>query len=126
DKKVSSLIITNGSKNISTYSDGRFFTSSGLQEMPVSQKVISELKNFKGGDTTGCGDNFVGGVIASVVTQLKNGARHPDLVEASCRGIVSGGFTCFYMGGTYFEEKSGEKLERIKPYYESYKKQISD
>jgi len=125
DNKVSSLIITNGSKNISTYSDGRFFSTSGLKEMPVSRKVIDELK-YAQGDTTGCGDNFVGGVIASVVTQLQNGAKHPDLQEACCWGVISGGFACFYMGGTYFEENSGEKLARIKPYYESYKKQISD
>jgi len=125
DKKVSSLIITNGSKNISTYSDGRFFNTSGLKEMPVSRKVIDELKNVEGGDTTGCGDNFVGGVIASVVTQLQNGAKHPDLDETCCWGVVSGGFACFYMGGTYFEENIGEKRARIKPYYESYKKQIS-
>lgn len=125
DKKVSSLIITNGSKNISTYSDGRFFNTSGLKEMPVSRKVIDELKNAQGGDTTGCGDNFGGGIIASVVTQLQNGAKHPDLREACCWGVVSGGFACFYMGGTYFEENIGEKRARIKPYYESYKKQIS-
>ena len=125
DKKVSSLIITNGSKNISTYSDGRFFNRSGLKEMPVSRKVLDELMKVQGGDTTGCGDNFVGGVIASVVTQLQNGSRHPDLQEACCWGIVSGGFTCFYMGGTYFEENIGEKRARIEPYYESYKKQIS-
>lgn len=125
DKKVSSLIITNGSKNISTYSDGLFFSTSGLTEMPVSGKVIDELKNSHGGDTTGCGDNFVGGVIASVVDQLQNGVNHPDLQEACCWGIVSGGFACFYMGGTYFEENIGEKRARIKPYYESYKKQIS-
>jgi sugar/nucleoside kinase (ribokinase family) len=125
ENMVSSLIITNGSKNISTYSDGRFFNTSGLREMPVSGKVIDELKSAQGGDTTGCGDNFVGGVIASVVTQLQNGAKHPDLREACCWGVVSGGFTCFYMGGTYFEKNSGEKLAKIKPYYESYLKQIS-
>jgi len=125
DKKVSTLIITNGSKNISIYSDGRFFSTSGLKEMPVSRKVIDELKNAQGGDTTGCGDNLVGGVIASVVTQLQNGANHPDLMEACCWGVVSGGFTCFYMGGTYFEEKTDEKRAKMEPYYEAYAKQIS-
>lgn len=125
DKKVSSMIITNGSKNISTYSDGRFFNACGLKEMPVSRKVIDELKNSQSGDTTGCGDNFVGGVISSVVNQIHNGTAHPDLNEACSWGIVSGGFACFYMGGTYFEEKTGEKLARIKPYYDSYIKQIS-
>ena len=126
DKKVSSLIITNGSKNISTYSDGRFFNTSELKEMPVSRKVLDDQKNIQHGDTTGCGDNFVGGVIASVVTQLQNGARQLDLIEACCRGVVSGGFTCFYLGGTYFENKTGEKRAKMEPYYDAYRKQISD
>jgi sugar/nucleoside kinase (ribokinase family) len=125
NRKVSSLIITNGTNNILTYSDGRFFNISRLIEMPVSQKISDQLKNAQAGDTTGCGDNFVGGVMASIVTQLSQGVNHPDLEEACSWGIVSGGFACFYMGGTYFEENPGEKLERIKPYYESYKKQIS-
>ncbi len=125
ENKVSSLIITNGSKNISTYSDGLFFKTSELKEMPVSRKVIDELKNAHGGDTTGCGDNFVGGVIASIVTQLQNGTKHPDIREASCWGVVSGGFACFYMGGTYFEEKTGEKRAKMEPYYEAYTRQIA-
>jgi len=84
------------------------------------------LKSYRGGDTTGCGDNFAGGVIASVVHQLIGGSEHPDLREACSWGIVSGGFTCFYMGGTYFEEKPGEKMARIRPYYDTYLKQLSD
>lgn len=126
EKKVSSLIITNGSKDISFYSDGRFFSKSLLTRMPVSQKIVDELKNSKCGDTTGCGDNFVGGIIASIAAQLHKGIEKLDLEEACCWGIVSGGFTCFYMGGTYFEENIGEKRTRINPYYESYKKQIAD
>lgn len=125
DRKVSSLIITNGSKNITVYSDGRLFGSEELTEMPVSERVIREIKEFQGGDTTGCGDNFAGGVTASVVEQLQKGLINPDLKEACCWGIASGGFTCFYMGGTWFEEKPGEKLARIKPYYESYREQIA-
>lgn len=124
NKQVSSLIITNGSNNISVYSNGQFFESLALTELPVSHKVIEELKFNKGGDTTGCGDNFVGGVIASIVNQLQSGAQHPDIREACCWGIVSGGYACFYMGGTYFEQKAGEKLTKIKPYYEAYDRQI--
>lgn len=63
-------MITNGSKNIITGSDGKFFNLSGIREMPVSEKVIDERKRSQMGDTTGCGDNFVGGVIASIVNQL--------------------------------------------------------
>ncbi len=123
ENRVSSFIITNGSKDITLYSDGRFFKSSGITKMPVSEKVIKERKNT-GGDTTGCGDNFAGGVIASIVTQMKNGAFHPDITEACCRGIVSGGFACFYLGGTYFEDNSGEKRSKMEPYYDAYRRQI--
>ncbi len=124
DKKLSSLIITNGSKNIIAYSDGKFFQAADVMEMPVSQRVSEELKISKGGDTTGCGDNFAGGVIASIINQLHKGIKNPDLREACCWGVVSGGFTCFYMGGTYFEEQPGEKKTKIKSYYEDYRKQI--
>jgi sugar/nucleoside kinase (ribokinase family) len=126
ERNVSSLIITNGSNNISTYSDGRFFNPSPLSEMPVSQRVIDEKKNFHEGDTTGCGDNFVGGVIASIVTQLHNEPKQPDLKEACCWGVVSGGFTCFYLGGTFFEENAGEKRSKMIQYYDAYKKQIEN
>lgn len=123
DRKVSSLMITNGARNIVTWSDGRFFNSSGIKEMPVSEKVVSERKNSQGGDTTGCGDNFVGGVIASLVNQLQTGSGNPDIVEACSRGVVSGGFACFYLGGTYFESEAGEKKAKIEPYYDAYRKQ---
>jgi sugar/nucleoside kinase (ribokinase family) len=124
-KEVPSFIITNGSSDIITYSNGSFFTASQVNSMPVSHSVRNELKSFSGGDTTGCGDNFVGGVITSVVNQLLAGTRNPDLNEACSWGIVSGGFACFYMGGTYFEKKPGEKIARIKPYYDCYREQIS-
>jgi sugar/nucleoside kinase (ribokinase family) len=125
DKQVPALIITNGSNPVSVYSSGQLFEKLVLTQMPVSKKVVDELKADKEGDTTGAGDNFVGGVLASIVNQLLGGVQHPSLKEASMWGIVSGGFACFYMGGTWFEQKSGEKLGKIKPYYESYKQQIN-
>ncbi|MCL4483000.1 MAG: carbohydrate kinase family protein [Bacteroidetes bacterium] len=125
DRKVSALIITNGSNPVSIFSDGRLFEPLALTQLPVSKKVVDELRYNKDGDTTGCGDNFVGGVIASIVNQLQGGIQHPDLQEACGWGIVSGGFACFYMGGTYFEQKPGEKLAKIEPYYESYQQQLN-
>jgi sugar/nucleoside kinase (ribokinase family) len=125
EKQVSALIITNGSNPVSVYSNGQFFEELVLTQMPVSKQVVDELKADKVGDTTGAGDNFVGGVIASIVNQLQNEDEYPNLLEASCWGIVSGGYACFYMGGTYFEQNSGDKLSKIKPYYESYKRQIN-
>lgn len=75
------------------------------------------------GDTTGCGDNFVGGVLYSMAEQLKQGVHLLDLPEAAAWGVVSGGFTCFYVGGTYHETAKGEKLSKIKHYYAQYKTQ---
>lgn len=124
NKKVASVVITNGSKNITAWSDGRLFMKEDVFELPVSKKVTDELLSARGGDTTGCGDNFAGGVIASIVTQLNGGTALPDLKEACYRGIVSGGFTCFYLGGTFFEELPGEKRQKMEPYYAAYKRQI--
>jgi len=125
NKKVPAFIITNGAANILTYSDGSLFRVSPLNAMPVSEEVKNEIRRSGEGDTTGCGDNFAGGVIASVADQLIRGITPPDLAESCAWGIASGGFACFYMGGTYFEENPGEKKVRIIHYYESYKKQIS-
>jgi sugar/nucleoside kinase (ribokinase family) len=124
-KKLASFIITNGPEDILVYSDGTVFRPCALKYMPVSALIRKELKNNRSGDTTGCGDNFAGGIIASVVKQFNNGNRQSDLTDACSWGIVSGGFTCFYVGGTFFEEKPGEKIARIIPYYESYNRQIS-
>ncbi len=126
NKKAASVVITNGSKNITAWSDGSFFMKEDAFELPVSKKVTDDLLTARGGDTTGCGDNFAGGLIASIVNQLNAGSKHPDLKEACSRGIVSGGFTCFYLGGTYFEEQSDEKRQKIEPYYAAYRKQIED
>lgn len=125
EKKVRSLMITNGAEEIHTYSDGSFFNSEGVMQFPVSQKIRSEIIDFQGGDTTGCGDNFAGGVIASIVHQKRRGRQKFDLQEACSLGIVSGGFACFHMGGTYFEKIPGEKYRRIKPYHDTYRQQIS-
>jgi sugar/nucleoside kinase (ribokinase family) len=125
DMKVPSFIITNGSSDIIAFSDGFLFGNMPVKLLPVSRVIRNELKSHTGGDTTGCGDNFTGGVIASVVNQLISGRKQPDMAEACSWGIVSGGFTCFYMGGTFLEKNPGEKLSMITSYYESYKKQIS-
>ena len=101
--------------------------------MPVSAAVGEALNQGKKGDSTGCGDNFAGGVIGAIAKQLSK--SHPsrstlhtplDLREACRWGIVSGGFACFYYGGTYFEQKEGEKLTCLQELYDQYLKQEND
>ena len=126
-ENLSSFVITNGSKDVYAYSNGTLFARLDLKQFPVSEKIVSKLKdeNKPKGDTTGCGDNFVGGLIASIALQLK---QKPigrfNLPESLSWGISSGGFTCFYAGGTFIEKNAGEKISSLLPYQESYLKQI--
>lgn len=123
-KGVSSFIITNGTNPTLCYSDGRLFASVDSEYFSVSSQLIRELEDFQGGDTTGCGDNFVGGVLASMAWQLYDKIEVLNLEEAVSWGTVSGGHCCFQVGGTYIEKYPGEKLSMLRPYFEDFQKQI--
>ncbi len=128
EQSYSAFIITNGSKALFAYSNGSVFKPMKLSQFPVSSAIVAELGNRAPGvgDTTGCGDNFAGGIVASMACQL---ARYQpgdfDLKEALAWGVASGGFACFYLGGTYNEQKTGEKSEQIRRYKTAYLKQIN-
>ncbi len=124
---VASFIITDGPDDLWAWSEGRFFKKSKLTRLPVSEKVKNDLKFHPGlkGDTTGCGDNFAGGIIASVAMQLKS--QKPgqlDIIEAVSLAVASGGFCCYGLGGTYMEKAQGEKREKVMAIREDYMKQI--
>ncbi len=121
------VIVTCGTDNVRLFSNGNLFQILDDFEMPISRAVSKKLKkDIHTGDTTGCGDNFVGGAIASLVSQIQNADAAYDLSEVSIWGIISGGTTCFYIGGMYEEKYFGEKREMIEPYYTKYKQQISE
>ncbi|WP_304242064.1 carbohydrate kinase family protein [Gracilinema caldarium] len=98
--------------------------------MPVCEAVNQELIEHpeRRGDTTGCGDNFAGGLLANVAEQLETSSlmkkQDYDLEEACVWANAAGGFTCFVIGGTYYENKRGEKRERILSYVSSYREQL--
>jgi mannitol-1-phosphate 5-dehydrogenase len=124
---VSSFIITDGANMIHSWSGGGLFEKQDLIKMPVSGKVTDELRMNPGlkGDTTGCGDNFAGGIIASLAWQLKIRSKGRfNLIEALSWGIASGGFSCFTIGGTYIERTPGEKLLKVQELQREYLNQI--
>ena len=127
-KGVKAFLVTNGAKDISIYSDGTAFRKLDLSFLPISSYVAKELAAHpeRKGDTTGCGDNFAGGVISSVCSQLQECGQRSclDLVQAAAWGVASGGFACFYIGGTYLENNPGEKLERVAFYFKNYAEEI--
>lgn len=123
---VGATIITHGPHPIHYYADHEYFVNLEPGSLPASQKVIEEIaKNpALAGDTTGCGDNFTGGVIASVAGQMIDAPGRPvDLKAAIALGVASGGFACFYHGGTFYEKFPGEKVQLVSKYYDAYLKQ---
>ncbi|MDI9604417.1 MAG: carbohydrate kinase family protein [Bacteroidota bacterium] len=124
-KQTGAVIITNGAKEVSLYSKNDLFGSVGVKKLPVSKFITRKIreKDYHG-DTTGCGDNFVGGVIASLIQQLDRGEKRLDIEEACTLGIVSGGYACLYIGGTYFEQHPGEKYQLMAPVLKAYQEQI--
>ena len=127
-KGTKAAVVTDGSRDIYFYSKGTLFSKLEIQNLPVSESVRQDILNPRvpKGDTTGCGDNFVGGILASMAEQLDAGVPMGklDLIEACSWAVASGGFSCFYIGGTYLERTPGEKRGKIARYYNLYTQQI--
>ena len=123
---ISALMITRGSDDAIVWSDGSRFTPAGYYSVPISGKIVRERtgSSAQKGDTTGCGDNFVGGVLASLAKQMQNNGERYDLEDMVSWGMASGGYATFYMGGTYLENEAQEKYKQVLPYVEAYKNQI--
>jgi len=127
---VSSFFVTHGAKVFHAWSDGRLFLpSSRVYDLPVSALVGKDMEEHpeKIGDTTGCGDNFAGGIVASLILQLEAG-RKPgsfSLLEAAAWGAASGGAACFQIGGTHIEKARGEKYKILARYADAYAKETA-
>ena len=124
---VGAFIITHGSNQLNLSADSLLFGQIQPNTLPVSERVVNELIQMteKSGDTTGCGDNFVGGVLAAIAHQkIKNPSRQVDLKSAAALGIASGGYACFYNGGTFYESFPGQKNSLVKAYHHDYLAQI--
>ncbi len=121
EKGVGAVVVTAGSEPVWLWSgDGRLQPAE-VQTMPVSIALAKAWeRNPRRGDSTGCGDNFAGGVIASVAEQLSAGAGKPNLARACRWGIVSGGFAGLYYGGTWIEIEPGDKRRVLQFYYALY------
>jgi len=127
EKGLKAFVITQGAEDVYLYSSGARFRQTRPRYLPVSERVKREIREGKAvcGDTTGCGDNFAGGVLASVAMQLgDDGTGKPDLTEACAWGTASGGFACFSMGGAFPESEPGEKRKLLEDYFGNYLAQI--
>jgi sugar/nucleoside kinase (ribokinase family) len=119
---VGAAIVTNGAREVAIRIASPRFEPCATSRLPVSQAIVAELTAHpeRKGDTTGCGDNFAGGVIAEVSRQLESGRATLDLVTAVAWGAVSGGLACFQMGGVFYEAHAGQKRQLMQAYLEAY------
>lgn len=127
-KGVHTLIVTNGDEPGFAFSDGKLFKEQPMARFAICQKVVKHLKENPKlrGDTTGCGDNFAGGLLASVVKQLADGRKPGELCLADALAWAngSGSFCCYTVGGTYLEKQPGEKLRGVKRIHDMYVDQL--
>jgi len=131
---LGACIITRGAESIYLYAENMngkdLWIPCSETSMPVSVWVDDDLAAYpeKRGDTTGCGDNFAGGVLAALAEQkaeIKGNKRLCyDLLSACVLGVASGGFTLFYHGGAYFENYPGEKRKKVMQIARKYEEQI--
>ncbi|MDR2184645.1 MAG: carbohydrate kinase family protein [Treponema sp.] len=123
------VVVTEGARAVRLAAGKGVFAPLELQSMPVCEEVNRELAAHpeRRGDTTGCGDNFAGGIIAGLAEQLEVLPRgKADLRECVILGTAAGGFACFTVGGTCYETRRGEKREKLAPYIEAYRKQLAE
>jgi sugar/nucleoside kinase (ribokinase family) len=121
-------IITEGSRSVTFAAGNGVFSPVEITSVPVCEEIDRELEAHpeNRGDTTGCGDNFTGGVIASIAEQLMTGQKgRLDIRECIIQGVPAGGFACFTVGGPYSESFSGEKRRRLELFIEAYRRQLS-
>jgi len=120
---VSSLIITRGALDILVYSNGKLISKCEITSLPVSRymdDLMAQDPSIRK-DTTGCGDNFVGGVLVALAKHLlKKEKSLVNMRDICAYGASSGGLTCTYHGGTFYEEKSGEKAALLQPVVSAY------
>lgn len=116
---VDSVIITNGLEPVYYASAGQLFAKeSGY--VPVASAVLEDQRSGRiaVGDTVGCGDNFVGGVLASITSQKRAGRS--SLREAVRWGNVAGALASTHRGGVHYERRPGERRTLFLQYLARY------
>jgi len=111
-------------------SDSRFLPLSrtAMATCRYADEVVAGLSHPR--DTTGCGDNFVGGLIDSLARQIA-GMEKPDreklnLEEAVISGVAAGSVALTCLGGVYYEGKAGEKFKALQPYLDAYRRELTE
>lgn len=114
-------VVTNGASPV-TFGARDSGAKGRFHEVAVSSAPVlrSEPGEVLRGDTTGCGDNFVGGVLASSALQIERGEK-VNIRECVEWGIASGSYARGYYGGLRIEGRRGENREAVERLLRRYR-----
>lgn len=122
------VVVTQGADDVLLGISHRRYLTPGCSSMPTcryADEVVAGLVEPR--DTTGCGDNFVGGLIDSIARQMAaDGEAGLNLEEAVVSGIAAGSVALTCLGGVYYESKPGQKFEAMQPYFEAYHRELAE
>ncbi len=123
---VGACVVTQGVEPVSYWSGGRPFAPAEGR-LPIPAAILRDKASgaLPTGDSVGCGDNFAGGVVASIALQLRGG-QALDLREAVLLGNLSGGIASTHAGGVFYERYPGEKRDLVLKYRRLYERQLAE
>ena len=121
------VLVTDGDRPVTLAAAGVPWYPLEVSTLPVSSEVRRRAREVPPAerDTTGCGDNFAGGVLADLERQRYAGAERLDLSEAVVTGICAGAAAWFQLGGTWIEPWPGAAAERVGRFRRAYREDIS-
>lgn len=122
---VGAFAVTQGVEPVLFWSGGGAFAPAEGR-LPIPAAILQDKASgaLATGDSVGCGDNFLGGVAASVAEQLRRG-RPLDLRQAVILGSLSGGIASTHAGGVLEERAPGEKRALVERYRRRYEAQLA-
>lgn len=133
DRGLASAVVTRGSEPVYFRSIGGLFGES-RGYVPASARLATMARDraTHPGDTTGAGDNFLGGLLTSFFQQwladdiFPKGDLHIEreihhmnplrLRRAIEFGVITGGLACLQHGGVRLEKSKGERLGQVREF----------
>jgi sugar/nucleoside kinase (ribokinase family) len=122
---VRAFAVTQGVEEVYYWAGGGAFApAEGTLPIPAAIQKDKASGNLPTGDSVGCGDSFLGGMVASAALQLRRGGPL-DLREAVVLGNLSGGVASTHAGGVLEEKYPGEKRDLVERYRRLYEEQLA-
>jgi sugar/nucleoside kinase (ribokinase family) len=126
---VKAAVVTDGDSPVHYIARGDTFAPCPFSALPTSEEVErrAPLSSETSRDTTGCGDNFLGGVLSNIARQIAARGDGPiDLRDAVIEGIAAGAAAWFCLGSTHLERRAGEKAAMVADFKAAYLRQIGE